>query len=104
MGNNCIGGGREGVEAIADAMHVSTSLKNIDLSLNRLGPNGGKRIAEGIAVSTSLMQVLAVLCTLRSLVYLMKRLWCMYVAQINLSSNELCGAYTNTQRGAYSTL
>ena len=49
----------EGIKAIASAISGSASLTSIDLSYNRLGPEGGKCVAEGIAVSASLTEVLA---------------------------------------------
>ena len=44
---------------ISALIGVNASLTSIDLSYNRVGPEGSKCIAEGIAVCASLTQVLA---------------------------------------------
>eukprot|EP00966_Prymnesium_polylepis_P304544 7036503-Prymnesium_polylepis.1 len=49
----------EGIKVIADAIGISRSLTQVDLSGNHLFYEGGKAIANGIRVSPSLTQVLA---------------------------------------------
>jgi len=46
-----------GINAIADALRVTASLTTLDLSFNKLGPEGGKALAPAIAGSASLKQL-----------------------------------------------